>query len=47
MIEPDPARHALYDELYQAYVAAYEGLHTGGAFAAVARLQRTPTVERP
>jgi xylulokinase len=39
-IEPDPSRRALYDELYAAYVKAYEGLHHGGAFAAVAALQR-------
>jgi sugar (pentulose or hexulose) kinase len=38
-IEPDPQRHARYEELYQAYVAAYEGLQSSGAFAALARIQ--------
>lgn len=38
-IEPDPARHQLYEELYAAYVKAYEGLHSSGAFAALAGIQ--------
>ena len=42
-IEPDPTRHALYDELYRAYVKTYEGLHAAGAFAAMARLQAATT----
>lgn len=40
-IDPDSSRHALYGELYQAYVKAYDGLQAGGAFAAIARLQQT------
>jgi len=39
-IEPDASRHRLYTDLYGAYVKAYEGLAQGGAFAALAALQR-------
>jgi len=38
-IEPDAKRHQRYEELYQAYTQAYEGLAQGGAFATLARLQ--------
>ncbi len=38
-IEPDPRRHELYEEMYAAYVKAYEGLQTSGAFAALANIQ--------
>ena len=34
--EPDPDRHQLYEEMYAAYVKAYEGLQSSGAFAALA-----------
>jgi xylulokinase len=37
-IEPDPARHALYEELYDAYVEAYRGL-AAGTFERLARIQ--------
>jgi xylulokinase len=39
-LEPDPARHRLYNELYQAFVKAYEGLHASGAFTDAANFQR-------
>jgi len=38
-IEPAPAAHALYDEMYDAYVRAYRGLSDSGAFAAIHRIQ--------
>jgi xylulokinase len=38
-IEPDAARHRFYQDLYQAYAQAYEGLQQSGTFAAVAGLQ--------
>ena len=38
-IEPDQQRHERYDELYGAYVQAYEGLSSGGAFDSLARIQ--------
>lgn len=38
-IEPDPQRHARYEELYVAYVKAYEGLARSGTLAALARIQ--------
>ncbi len=38
-IEPCAENHRRYDELYQAYVKAYEGLAGGGAFAALAQIQ--------
>jgi len=37
-LDPDPARHALYEELYGAFVAAYEGL-AAGAFDRLAKIQ--------
>jgi len=39
VIDPDPQRARRYADLYQAYVAAYEGLQQSGAFRALARLQ--------
>jgi xylulokinase len=38
-IDPDPVRHRCYEEIYQAYVTAYEGLSTSGTFDALSRLQ--------
>jgi len=38
-IEPDPRRHERYEELYRAYVQAYDGLSSSGAFDALSRLQ--------
>ena len=38
-LEPDPARHRLYEDLYQAYVKTYEGLAASGAFDMLARIQ--------
>jgi hypothetical protein len=38
-IQPDPARHRLYTDLYAAYVKAYDGLAGKGAFDALASLQ--------
>jgi len=38
-IQPDPARHRLYSDLYAAYVKAYQGLADTGAFNALADLQ--------
>jgi hypothetical protein len=40
-IEPDLARHARYEELYQAYVQAYEGLSSSGTFDTLSRIQAT------
>ncbi len=37
-VEPDMKNHALYEDLYQAYVKAYEGL-SGGAFDALVEIQ--------
>ncbi len=39
-IEPDPKRHQRYEDLYRAYVQAYEGLTNSGAFASLARIQQ-------
>ena len=39
-LDPDPVRHRLYGELYEAYVRAYQGLDQSGTFAALAALQR-------
>ena len=39
-IEPDPKRHQRYDDLYRAYVQAYEGLSNSGAFRSLARIQQ-------
>ena len=38
-IEPDPARHRRYEEMYDAYVKAYEGLAKSGCFDSLARIQ--------
>lgn len=38
-IEPFMPRHALYEEMYETYVHAYEGLSDSGAFAALAKIQ--------
>ncbi len=38
-VEPDPANHKVYDDMYQAYVMAYEGLSNCGAFARLAEIQ--------
>ena len=38
-IEPNPSRHRRYEELYQAYSAAYEGLSASGAFGRLSLIQ--------
>jgi len=38
-VEPDPSRHQRYQEMYRAYVRAYEALDTGGTFATLAAIQ--------
>jgi xylulokinase len=38
--EPNPANARLYNELYDAWIAAYEGLSGSGAFSRIASLQR-------
>ena len=38
--EPDPSNATLYDELYKAWTATYEGLSASGAFGRIASLQR-------
>ncbi len=38
-VEPDPKRHERYEQLYRAYVQAYEGLTHSGAFDSLARIQ--------
>jgi xylulokinase len=38
-VEPDMASHRIYEEMYEAYVKAYEGLATSGAFDKLAQLQ--------
>lgn len=38
-IEPDQQRHERYEELYRAYVQAYEGLSSSGAFDSLASIQ--------
>lgn len=38
-IEPNPDRHQRYDQLYEAYVQAYEGLSGSGAYASLADIQ--------
>jgi xylulokinase len=38
-LEPNMDNHQVYEELYQAYVAAYEGLTQGGAFDRLAAIQ--------
>lgn len=38
-VEPNMENHKVYEEMYQAYVKAYEGLSTGGAFDKLAEIQ--------
>ena len=38
-VDPDRDRHRRYEEMYRAYVKAYEGLSVGGAFDLLARIQ--------
>lgn len=38
-LDPNPANHTVYEELYQAYVAAYDGLNNTGAFNRLAGIQ--------
>ncbi|NQU21218.1 MAG: hypothetical protein HQ567_08045 [Candidatus Nealsonbacteria bacterium] len=38
-IAPDPRRHQRYEEMYRAYVQAYEGLTASGTFETLARIQ--------
>ena len=38
-IEPNPDNHAIYEEMYEAYVKAYTGLADGGAFDKLADIQ--------
>jgi xylulokinase len=38
-LEPNMENHRLYEELYQAYVKAYEGLTGSGAFDKLAEVQ--------
>jgi xylulokinase len=38
-VEPNLKNHALYEEMYQAFVAAYEGLASGGAYDRLAKIQ--------
>jgi xylulokinase len=38
-VEPNLKNHALYEEMYQAFVAAYEGLASGGAYDRLAKVQ--------
>ncbi len=38
-IEPDPRRHERYEEMYQAYTAAYAGLSESGTFERLSRIQ--------
>lgn len=38
-IEPNMTNHNMYEDLYQAYVKAYEGLSTSGAFDKLAEIQ--------
>lgn len=44
-IEPDPGRHQRYEEMYQAYTAAYEGLADSGAFARLSQIQAQRAAE--
>ena len=37
--EPDPVKAVMYNEIYEAYCSAYEGLASGGTFARIAALQ--------
>jgi xylulokinase len=38
-VEPNVANHRVYEDLYQAYVKAYEGLASSGAFDKLAHIQ--------
>lgn len=38
-VEPNLKNHAIYEEMYKAYVCAYEGLTTSGAYDQLARVQ--------
>jgi xylulokinase len=38
-LEPNMANHQVYEEMYQAYAAAYEGLANSGAFDKLAKIQ--------
>lgn len=38
-VEPNLANHQVYEEMYAAYVKAYQGLHESGAFEALAQIQ--------
>lgn len=38
-LEPNMANHAVYEEMYQAYALAYEGLTSSGAFDKLAEVQ--------
>jgi xylulokinase len=38
-VEPNMANHRIYEEMYQAYAKAYEGLSTSGAFDQLAKIQ--------
>ena len=38
-VDPDPQANAVYEDLYQAYCAAYDGLDQSGAYAKLAALQ--------
>lgn len=39
VVEPNLANHQVYEEMYQAYVKAYEGLTNSGAFDKLAEIQ--------
>jgi len=38
-VEPNMAHHQVYEEMYQAYVQAYEDLTSSGAFDTLAHRQ--------
>jgi hypothetical protein len=38
-VEPNLKNHAIYEEMYKAYVFAYEGLASSGAYDQLARIQ--------
>ena len=38
-VEPNLKNHAIYEEMYKAYVCAYEGLASSGAYDQLARIQ--------
>ncbi len=39
MVEPNMENHKVYEEMYLAYVKAYEGLTNSGAFDQLAKVQ--------